>query len=155
MRAEDEVEHTRGGQAYYRPCGWQRFALDVKDKYSLADLPAKDLIRLLRQGGGKHPPPVAGMERAQLEQLAAATGGEEYARAWLGDSNGIGEWVNAYHGTAGEVAPAIARSGLRRGRSADSGAAAVASFLAAVLTEIYLCGVCSCQELLRRKGADR
>jgi hypothetical protein len=32
------------------------------------------------------------------------------------------------------------------------GAAAVASFLAAVLTEIYLCGVCSCQEMLRRNG---
>jgi hypothetical protein len=30
------------------------------------------------------------------------------------------------------------------------GAAAVASFLAAVLTEIYLCSVCSCQEILRR-----
>jgi hypothetical protein len=35
------------------------------------------------------------------------------------------------------------------------GAAAVASFLAAVLTEIYLCNVCSCQEILRRNGADR
>jgi hypothetical protein len=32
------------------------------------------------------------------------------------------------------------------------GAAAVASFLAAVLTEIYLCDVCSCHEILRRNG---
>ena len=32
------------------------------------------------------------------------------------------------------------------------GAAAVASFLAAVLTEIYLRGVCFCQEILRRNG---
>jgi hypothetical protein len=32
------------------------------------------------------------------------------------------------------------------------GAAAVASFWAAVLTEIYLWGVCSCQEILRRNG---
>jgi pimeloyl-ACP methyl ester carboxylesterase len=32
------------------------------------------------------------------------------------------------------------------------GAAAVASFLAAVLTRIYLCSVCSCQEILRRNG---
>jgi hypothetical protein len=31
-------------------------------------------------------------------------------------------------------------------------AAAVASFLEAVLTEIYLCGVCSCREILRRNG---
>jgi ubiquitin-activating enzyme E1 C len=31
-------------------------------------------------------------------------------------------------------------------------AAAVASCLAAVLTEIYLCGICSCQEILRRNG---
>eukprot|EP01047_Picozoa_sp_COSAG01_P070479 COSAG01_NODE_10694_length_2103_cov_2.049955_1_plen_221_part_00 len=33
-----------------------------------------------------------------------------------------------------------------------AGAAAVASFLAAVLAEIYLCHVCSCQEILRRNG---
>jgi hypothetical protein len=32
------------------------------------------------------------------------------------------------------------------------GAASVASFLAAVVTEIYLCNVCSCQEILRRNG---
>jgi hypothetical protein len=32
------------------------------------------------------------------------------------------------------------------------GAASVASFLAAVLAEIYLCNVCSCQEILRRNG---
>jgi hypothetical protein len=38
-----------------------------------------------------------------------------------------------------------------RGAS-DTGAAAVASFLAAVLTEIYLCNVCSCPEILRRNG---
>jgi hypothetical protein len=29
---------------------------------------------------------------------------------------------------------------------------AVASFVAAVLTEIHLCNVCSCQEILRRNG---
>eukprot|EP01047_Picozoa_sp_COSAG01_P051215 COSAG01_NODE_5256_length_4381_cov_2.177487_7_plen_314_part_00 len=34
-------------------------------------------------------------------------------------------------------------------------AAAVASFLAAVLAEIYLCGVCFCQEMLRRNGQVR
>jgi hypothetical protein len=32
------------------------------------------------------------------------------------------------------------------------GAVAVASFLAAVLTEIYLCILCSCPEILRRNG---
>eukprot|EP01047_Picozoa_sp_COSAG01_P071277 COSAG01_NODE_11021_length_2025_cov_19.414313_4_plen_149_part_00 len=32
------------------------------------------------------------------------------------------------------------------------GVAAAASFLAAVLTEIYLCNVCSCQQILRRNG---
>jgi ribosomal-protein-alanine N-acetyltransferase len=35
---------------------------------------------------------------------------------------------------------------------ANAGAAALASFSAAVLTEIYLCNVCSCQEILRRNG---
>jgi hypothetical protein len=34
----------------------------------------------------------------------------------------------------------------------QAGAAAVAAVLAAVLTEIYLCGVCSRQEILRRHG---
>jgi hypothetical protein len=34
----------------------------------------------------------------------------------------------------------------------NGGAASVASFLAAVFTEIYLCNVCSCQEILRRNG---
>jgi selenocysteine lyase/cysteine desulfurase len=32
------------------------------------------------------------------------------------------------------------------------GAASVASFQAALLTEIYRCNVCSCQEILRRHG---
>jgi hypothetical protein len=35
------------------------------------------------------------------------------------------------------------------------GAASVASFLAAVVTEIYLCNVCSCQEIFRRSGRAR
>jgi hypothetical protein len=48
-------------------------------------------------------------------------------------------------------------TGGRRAREAGclaavDGAAAVASILAAVLTEIYLCNVCSCQEMLRRNG---
>jgi hypothetical protein len=41
--------------------------------------------------------------------------------------------------------------GRRDGRS-GGGAAAVASFLAAVLTGVYRCSVCSCQEVLRRNG---
>eukprot|EP01047_Picozoa_sp_COSAG01_P055285 COSAG01_NODE_6138_length_3829_cov_4.557105_3_plen_126_part_00 len=38
------------------------------------------------------------------------------------------------------------------GSLADPGAASVASLLAAVLTEIYLCNACSYQEILRRNG---
>jgi hypothetical protein len=48
---------------------------------------------------------------------------------------------------------------LPRGHRTDSweappsgGAASVASLLAAILTEIYLCNVCSCHEILRRNG---
>eukprot|EP01047_Picozoa_sp_COSAG01_P013632 COSAG01_NODE_646_length_14556_cov_9.736806_15_plen_91_part_00 len=37
-------------------------------------------------------------------------------------------------------------------RRAAAGAASVASSQAAVLAEIYLCNVCSCQEILRRNG---
>jgi hypothetical protein len=40
----------------------------------------------------------------------------------------------------------------RGGGAATIGAASVASFLAAILTEMYLCNVCSCQEILRRNG---
>jgi hypothetical protein len=48
---------------------------------------------------------------------------------------------------AGAEAGCAAEDGQRQ-----QGAAAVASFLAAVLTEIYLCDVCSGQEILRRNG---
>ena len=37
-----------------------------------------------------------------------------------------------------------------RGYADELRRGAVASFVAAVLTEIYLCDVCSCQEILRR-----
>jgi hypothetical protein len=37
-------------------------------------------------------------------------------------------------------------------RMFNLGAASVASFLAAILTEIYLCNVCSDQEILRHNG---
>jgi hypothetical protein len=48
----------------------------------------------------------------------------------------------------GRVAPQLARVLA----TFVDGAAAVASFVAAVLTEMYLCNVCSCQEMLRRNG---
>jgi hypothetical protein len=42
---------------------------------------------------------------------------------------------------------------LREANAQRAGAAAAASsFLAAVLTEMYLCNVCSCHETLRRNG---
>jgi hypothetical protein len=46
----------------------------------------------------------------------------------------------------------FAGSRAREALTPREGAAAVASFQAAVLTEIYLCDVCSCQEILRRHG---
>jgi hypothetical protein len=116
VREEDEESYTRGGQAYYRPIGWKRFALDVGSRYGLADLPIKDLKQLLCNSEGRRPN-TSGLERAELVRMAEEAGGDEYAQAWLGGSNAPGEWINAYHGTAGDVAGAIARSGLRRGRS--------------------------------------
>jgi hypothetical protein len=47
------------------------------------------------------------------------------------------------------AAAAAAQGG---GGEGGAGAASVASFLAAVLTEIYLCNVCAYQEILRRNG---
>eukprot|EP01047_Picozoa_sp_COSAG01_P034847 COSAG01_NODE_2638_length_7292_cov_8.034034_7_plen_67_part_00 len=41
---------------------------------------------------------------------------------------------------------------LPRSEAEPWGAASVASFQAAVLTEMYLCKVCSCQEIFRRNG---
>jgi hypothetical protein len=65
--------------------------------------------------------------------------------------------VAARRGRAADGAhPVLQRLGAAGAGSPErpgSGAAAVASFLATVLTEIYLCGVCSCQEeILRRNG---
>jgi hypothetical protein len=65
-------------------------------------------------------------------------------------------WVCTHHRrrAAGGVAACGAAAGqppaLLLAKAA--GAAAAASLLAAVLTEIYLCGVFSCQEILRRNG---
>jgi hypothetical protein len=50
---------------------------------------------------------------------------------------------------AAAAAAAAAQGG---GGEGGAGAASVASFLAAVLTEIYLCNVCAYQEILRRNG---
>jgi hypothetical protein len=44
------------------------------------------------------------------------------------------------------------RYGYVLGLDLKTGVASVASFLAAVLTEIYLCNVCACHEILRRSG---
>jgi hypothetical protein len=54
----------------------------------------------------------------------------------------------------GGAAHALHQEGRPDGGGEDhaQGAAAVASCLAAALTEIYLCNVCSCQERLRRNG---
>jgi hypothetical protein len=60
--------------------------------------------------------------------------------------------VTFTHGRFQLIEPA---DGLRRDSGVlecEDGAASVASFLAAVFTEIYLCNVCSCQEILRRHG---
>jgi hypothetical protein len=75
-------------------------------------------------------------------------------------SRGAG-WVPTTSSAVGPGSPGFrAKVGwlYRKGDAADGagfgggGAAAVASFLAAVLTEIYLCNVCSCPKLLRRNG---
>jgi WD40 repeat protein len=68
------------------------------------------------------------------------------------------DWV---HVTANVTVPRLTRAvilslrvdpGVMGTAYFTGGAASVASFLAAGLTEIYLCNVCSCQEMLRRNG---
>jgi hypothetical protein len=57
------------------------------------------------------------------------------------------------HGTVALIESLKPQSGSGRYYAlVAAGAASVASFLAAVFTEIYLCDVCSCQEVLRRNG---
>jgi hypothetical protein len=67
----------------------------------------------------------------------------------LCDTRGAGK-----EGDCGAVPAAVAEAGRAHQLPLhpEAGAAAVASVLAAVLTEIYLCNVCSCQEILRRNG---
>eukprot|EP01047_Picozoa_sp_COSAG01_P009755 COSAG01_NODE_404_length_17467_cov_69.758650_8_plen_240_part_00 len=55
-------------------------------------------------------------------------------------------------GSGGGLGSGGGTKGRGRRHPERAGAAAVASFLAAVLTEICLCGICSCQETLRRNG---
>ena len=118
MSADDDGEHMRGGQPYFRPCGWKRFALNVETKYTLDCFSVKDLKAVLLEVG--HRQTTAGLERRDLVRLAREAGGDELSQRWLGDTNSPGEWVNAYHGTTPNAAPMIARAGLRRGRSANS-----------------------------------
>lgn len=119
MSADDDGDHMRGGQPYFRPCGWKRFALNIQNKYGLETWPVKDLKAVLEAVHTSRPSTV-GLERPDLVRLAREAGGDELAQRWLGDTNGPGEWVNAYHGTTPDAAPMIARAGLRRGRSTDS-----------------------------------
>ena len=118
MLTADDGDHSRGGQPYFRPCGWKRFALNVQDKYTLESFSVKELKAILLEAG--HRPQTSGLERADLVQMAREVGGDKMAERWLGDTNSPGEWINAYHGTTPHAAPMIANAGLRRGRSADS-----------------------------------
>jgi hypothetical protein len=72
---------------------------------------------------------------------------------WGGARGGPCEIVR--YSAAAEVALAAATlrlSHLGAEEIRRAGAASVAFFLTAVFTEIYLCNVCSCQEILRRNG---
>eukprot|EP01047_Picozoa_sp_COSAG01_P051714 COSAG01_NODE_5365_length_4308_cov_1.852697_4_plen_77_part_00 len=74
--------------------------------------------------------------------MEAINFGSMYWAGHGGKGSGAGPWVQAdlEHGTwAGN------RSGVNRCGVRDV-------FQAAVLAEIYLCNVCSCQEILRRNG---
>ena len=55
LRKDDEEAYTRGGQPYYRPCGWKRFALNVKDSFGLEQCTVKELKDLLRKWGRQQP----------------------------------------------------------------------------------------------------
>jgi hypothetical protein len=68
-----------------------------------------------------------------------------YALSWVCKGHGVAQRQMARAGGMELIFDA-----LESHRS--DGAASVASFEAAVLTEIYLCNVCSCQEVLRRNG---
>jgi hypothetical protein len=89
--------------------------------------------------------------RRRLRRLAGRRARRGGRRGLVRAARGVGWrwgcWCGPRRGARGE------RGGLRRpGCGGGLGAAAVASLLAAVLAEIYLGNVCSCQEILRRSG---
>jgi hypothetical protein len=100
---------------------------------------------------------VAGLER-QPGRASQAPGGRDGARPHhLGLRPGARPRVQPHAG--GEGGRGCRGGGwhggdrlLCEGARVAAGAVAVASFLAAFLTEIYLCGICFGQEILRRNG---
>jgi hypothetical protein len=113
------------------------------------------------------PVPLATLNAGAAGEAARGAGGRAGGARCLCGAGNEREAGGARGGAAGE--PAAAGTGLGRiaarggggsthagggggGRAVGSGAASVAFFLAAVLTEIYLCNVCSCHEILRRDG---
>eukprot|EP01043_Picozoa_sp_COSAG02_P037154 COSAG02_NODE_2769_length_8063_cov_2.501130_3_plen_756_part_00 len=132
-REDRKKEYWRGGQRYYRPCGWKRLALDVKEKYWPQDCTIAELKQVLAATRAhlRHFTEKAEMVcevqtrglGGKVQQLVNARIGD-----WLGESGHPGEWCNGYHGTSAQVAKHITRQGFRRGGSGGVDVANGATF---------------------------
>ena len=118
-REDSKQTYHRGGQRYYRPCGWKRLALDVKEKYWPQDCSIAELKQVLAAAEIRQ----QFSEKSEMVQVIQeqGLGGNVQSLVncrlgdWLGEKGHPGEWCNAYHGTSPEVAKHIADQGLRRG----------------------------------------
>jgi hypothetical protein len=116
---------VKGSGQLVEPTGRQR----AQPPGQAGDAPAMKRTQAGEGGSLRAPDAAEGSVRVLPEVLAAAT------RALVAKLGPL---------TAAEaVSDCTAGAGAEGGRSPPSGAAAVASFLAAVLTEIYLCNACS------------
>jgi hypothetical protein len=101
-----------------------------------------------RRGKSPAPPPLPGS--ADDPEAGQGGGGGATAGAFFGGRPPTRAAGSAAAAAAGAVMGLCGRALGLLGAWRGWQARAVASFSAAVLTEIYLCNVCSCQEILRR-----
>jgi hypothetical protein len=137
---------------------WWLFSFVLAPLASAAFLAFQPLIALLvrawQQPGGATPPRPAPQTLRNRCMAPVATVHPTHTRArcvWTLGGGADGAAAPAYLRVRvvrciGTCPPACLTG------AADGGAAAVASFLAAVVTGIYLCNACSGQEMLRRHG---
>eukprot|EP01047_Picozoa_sp_COSAG01_P053602 COSAG01_NODE_5763_length_4048_cov_1.373259_3_plen_116_part_00 len=92
------------------------------------------------------------MQEGLLRSVWGCAGEVAFGVCPVADDHGAAEEGGAGGGGGGVDSRFIPCPTCGRTFAPMAGATSVASVWAAVVTEIYLCNVCSCQEILRRNG---